>query len=135
MAFQYGAALAAFLAAGSTPGHTVATTPPAPQQQQIAVPVIEPVALKTMMNSSVRFVLVDVRQPDEFSAGHIDGAMLMPLDKLAATYSKLPKDVQLVVYCRAGHRSATAVNFLLAHGYGRAVSLNGGFLAWTALVK
>ncbi len=131
MTFQLGAALAVFLAAGATPGDTVATNPTTPQQQ-ITVPVIEPLALKTMMKSSARYMLVDVRTPGEFASGHIDGAMLLPLDTLAGSYSKLPKDVPLIVYCRSGHRSAKAVSFLLAHGYSRAVSLNGGFLAWTA---
>ena len=98
---------------------------------QQTVPLIEPANLKAMMASGVRFALVDVRRPDEFAAGHIEGAMLMPLDNLPATYAQLPRDVKLVVYCRSGHRSAQAVSFLLAHGYSRAVSLNGGYLAWT----
>lgn len=129
MAFQFGAALAAFLAASAAPGSTT-TTPPVVAQQ--AVPLIEPVALKAMMSSGTHFVLVDVRQPDEFAAGHIEGAMLIPLDTLEANLAKLPKNVKLVVYCRSGHRSGKAVTILMAHGYDRAVSLNGGYLAWTA---
>lgn len=82
------------------------------------------------MGSGTPFVLIDVRQPDEFAAGHIEGAMLLPLNTLQANLARLPKNVKLVVYCRSGHRSATAVSFLMAHGYDRAVSLNGGFLAW-----
>jgi phage shock protein E len=132
MAFQYGAALAAFLAAS---GGSVTTAPQSPAATQITIPVIEPVALKTLMSSPVRFVLVDVRQPDEFAQGHIEGAMLLPLNNLAATFSTLPKNVKLVVYCRSGHRSAKAVTFLLAHGYNSVVSLNGGYLAWSAQVK
>jgi phage shock protein E len=128
MAFQFGAALAAFLA---TSGGPVPTVPPPAAMQQV-VPVIEPVALKQMMMSPVRFVLIDVRRPEEFAAGHIEGASLMPLDSLPASYAQLPRDVRLVVYCRSGHRSAQAVSFLVAHGYGRAVSLDGGYLAWTA---
>lgn len=128
MAFQFGAALAAFLAASSSPGNT---TTPAPAVVQQAVPLIEPVALKAMITSGMRFVLVDVRQPDEFAAGHIEGAVLMPLDTLEANLSRLPKNVKLVVYCRSGHRSAKAVSILMTHGYERAVSLNGGFLAWS----
>jgi phage shock protein E len=127
MAFQFGAALAAFLAASASPG---ATTTPVPAVVQQAVPVIEPVALRAMMSSGMRFVLVDVRQPDEFAAGHIEGAMLMPLDTLEANLARLPKNVKLVIYCRSGHRSAKAVTILMAHGYDRAVSLNGGFTAW-----
>lgn len=129
MAFQFGAALAVFLAAGATPGHTVAANP---VSQAITVPLIEPAALKAMMAENAKFMLVDVRRPDEFVAGHIDGAQLLPLDTLSASYSKLPKGITLVVYCRSGHRSAKAVQFLVAHGYGKAISLNGGYLAWTA---
>jgi rhodanese-related sulfurtransferase len=128
MAFPFGAAFAAFLAASAAPGNPAATQP---VQVLQAVPLIEPATLKAMMASQVHFVLVDVRRPDEFAAGHIEGASLMPLDNLPALYAQLPRDVKLVVYCRSGHRSAQAVSFLLAHGYGRAVSLDGGYLAWT----
>jgi len=130
MAFPFGAALATFLAASATPG---TAAPAQVVAAQAAVPLIEPVTLKGMMASPLRFVLVDVRRPEEFAAGHLEGAMLMPLDNLAATYTQLPRDVKLVVYCRSGHRSAQAVMFLLQHGYAQAVSLDGGFLAWTAL--
>jgi adenylyltransferase/sulfurtransferase len=130
MVFQFGAALAAFLATSGGP--VPSTPPPPPATMQQLVPVIEPVALKQMMMSPARFVLIDVRRPDEFTAGHIEGASLMPLDTLPASYARLPRDVRLVVYCRSGHRSAQAVSFLREHGYGRAVSLNGGYLAWTA---
>ena len=99
---------------------------------QQMVPVIEPLALKQLMMSPVRFVLIDVRRPEEFAAGHIEGASLIPLDTLAAAYAQLPRDVRLVVYCRSGHRSAQAVSFLREHGYGRAVSLDGGIIAWNA---
>jgi rhodanese-related sulfurtransferase len=129
MAFNFGAALAVFLAAAS-PGTDGSATPQAVEQ---LVPVIAPAALKAMQASSAKFVLVDVREPDEFSAGHIDGARLMPLGTIEASYRDLPKDVKLVVYCRSGKRSAKAVSFLVAHGYANAVSLDGGFLAWTAL--
>ena len=130
MTFQYGAALAAFLASVGGP---VPSAPPPQAVMQQAVQVIEPVALLQMMKSPVRFMLIDVRRPEEFAAGHIEGSSLMPLDNLPASYAQLPHDVRLVVYCRSGHRSAQAVSFLLAHGYGRAVSLDGGYLAWTAL--
>ncbi|HUO99570.1 MAG TPA: rhodanese-like domain-containing protein [Rhizomicrobium sp.] len=128
MAFPYGAAFAAFMAATATPGNPAATQP---VQVQQTVPLIEPAVLKGLM-ASTRIVIVDVRRPEEYAAGHIDGAVLMPLDNLPATYAQLPHDVRLVVYCRSGHRSAQAVSFLLAHGYGRAVSLAGGYLAWAA---
>ncbi len=128
MGLPLGAALAVFLAAGTAPA---ATAPSAPAAQQIMVPLIAPQALKGLM-ASQRIALIDVREPGEFAAGHIDGAVLVPLGVLDAEYAKLPKDVPLVVYCRAGERSAKAVTFLIAHGYGRAVSLAGGFLAYSS---
>lgn len=129
MSFNFGAALAIFLA-GASPGTDGSATPQAAEQ---LAPVIAPVALKAMLASSAQLVLVDVREPDEFAAGHIDGARLMPLGTVDKAYRDLPKHVKLVVYCRSGKRSAKAVSFLVAHGYTNAVSLDGGFLAWTAL--
>ncbi|GAA0567215.1 rhodanese-like domain-containing protein [Rhizomicrobium electricum] len=128
MSFNFGAALAVFLA-GATPGTDGSATPQAVEQM---APVIAPVALKALLASSAKIVLVDVREPDEYAAGHIDGARLMPLGTVETAYRDLPKDVKLVVYCRSGKRSAKAVSFLAAHGYTNAVSLDGGFLAWTA---
>ncbi len=95
------------------------------------VPLIEQAQVRALMAISGKITIVDVRRPEEFAAGHINGATLMPLDNLPATYSSLPKKGKLIVYCRSGHRSALAVQFLLSHGYKNAVSMNGGYLAWT----
>jgi rhodanese-related sulfurtransferase len=139
MTFNFGAALAVFLA-GSTPGTdgsvtTQAVVQTAPVAAPVAAPVIAPAALRAMLVAQTKLVLVDVRRPEEFAAGHIDGAILMPLETIAAAYRNLPTDTRLVVYCHAGQRSAKAVAFLLAHGYGEAVSLDGGFVAWNDLPR
>jgi rhodanese-related sulfurtransferase len=102
------------------------TRTPAAQQ----IPLIEPAQVRGLMALGGKVTIVDVRTPEEFSAGHIDGAILMPLDNLPNTFSTLPKNGRLIVYCRSGHRSAQAVQFLLGHGYKNAVSMNGGYLAW-----
>jgi rhodanese-related sulfurtransferase len=103
---------------------------PAEAQTAPTVPLIEPAQVQGLQALGGKLTIVDVRTPDEFAAGHINGAVLMPLDNLPNTYSSLPKSGRLVVYCRSGHRSAQAVQFLIAHGYKNAVSMNGGFLAW-----
>lgn len=128
MAFPFGAALASFLTVAS-PGPYTPTTVAAVQQ---AVPLIQVQALDALMKMKAHIVIVDVRQTEEFAQGHIEGALLMPLDTLAARYTDLSKDVKLVVYCRSGHRSAKAVAFLREHGYANAVSLDGGYTAWSA---
>ena len=111
---------------GATP---IAAQNQAPAAQQ--VPLIEPAQVRGLMELGGKITIVDVRRPDETAQGTIPGAILMPLDNLSATYSTLPKKGKLIVYCRSGHRSAQAVQFLLDHGYKNAVSMNGGYLAWT----
>jgi phage shock protein E len=62
--------------------------------------------------------LVDVRTPDEFAAGHIPGALNIPVQQLDARMSELrPKDAAVVVYCRSGHRSGNAARVLKSAGF------------------
>jgi rhodanese-related sulfurtransferase len=61
--------------------------------------------------------LLDVRSPGEFASGHIDGALLVPVDELDARLSEVPQDRPVVVYCRSGSRSAHAASILGAAGY------------------
>ncbi|RUP24767.1 MAG: rhodanese-like domain-containing protein [Curvibacter sp.] len=64
-------------------------------------------------------LLIDVRSPSEFQAGHVEGAVNLPLSELAASApSRLPdKTRPLVLYCQSGMRSASAQQWLQAHGY------------------
>jgi rhodanese-related sulfurtransferase len=75
-------------------------------------------------------VLLDVREPDEWQAGHIEGALHIPLAQLPLRTGELP-DGELFVVCRSGGRSARAVAWLGQHGYS-AVNLDGGMGAWAA---
>lgn len=74
---------------------------------------------------------VDVREPDEYAAGHIPGAILLPLGQVGARAAAvLPdKNAHLLVYCRTGRRSDAAGRQLLAMGYTRVQNL-GGVLSW-----
>jgi len=76
-------------------------------------------------------LLIDVRTEAEFKSGHIEGALLLPIDQLQAKLSELPKDkaTPLVVYCRSGNRSATAAQILLQAGYSQVYDL-GGIIDW-----
>jgi rhodanese-related sulfurtransferase len=75
-------------------------------------------------------LLLDVREPDEHAEAHIPGDRLLPLTEFIERYSQeLPREQEIVVYCRSGRRSAQVVNFLLAQGY-QAVNVTGGIIAW-----
>jgi NADPH-dependent 2,4-dienoyl-CoA reductase/sulfur reductase-like enzyme/rhodanese-related sulfurtransferase len=70
--------------------------------------------------------LLDVREVEEFRDGHIDGAVNIPLGKLRARVNELPRDREIWVYCRAGHRSYYASRFLAQNGF-RVRNLPGGY--------
>jgi rhodanese-related sulfurtransferase len=74
-------------------------------------------------------VLLDVRETDEWSAGHIDGADHIPLRQLPGRLEEIPVDRRVLVVCHVGARSAQATAFLRAHGRD-AVNIAGGMVAW-----
>jgi rhodanese-related sulfurtransferase len=75
-----------------------------------------------------------VRSPDEFAAGHVDGAINLPLDTLADGAVALPKDASIVTVCgKGGGRSERAAAELRALGFRSARSLCGGTQAWQQL--
>ena len=61
--------------------------------------------------------LVDVRTPGEFASGHPKGARNVPLQDLPARAKELPKDREIIVYCRSGARSASATSILRSKGF------------------
>jgi rhodanese-related sulfurtransferase len=75
--------------------------------------------------------LLDVRNPDEWQAGHAPAAVHVPMMEIPARLDELPADRDVVVVCRVGGRSAQVVAYLVAQG--RAASnLDGGMFAWQA---
>jgi len=77
-------------------------------------------------------LLLDVRELDEWNAGHIPGAILLPLGNLPSRLNEVPKDKKIVVVCRSGNRSATGRDILLNAGYPLVTSMGGGMNKWTA---
>jgi len=76
-------------------------------------------------------LLVDVREPDEYAAGHIPGAFNLPLRDLAKNLDALPDlDAEIVVYCGSGFRSSIAMTSLQILGYSNVRNMAGGFKAW-----
>lgn len=86
--------------------------------------------LKKKFQRKEEFILLDVREQNEFDDGHIPGAVHMPLGKLAAGAQHLKHDCEIIVYCRSGGRSARAAEILKKAGFKRVINLTGGILAW-----
>ena len=74
-------------------------------------------------------VLLDVREDDEWAAGHAPQAVHIPLPDLAARLADIPDADTVYVVCRSGGRSARATEFLNANGW-NAVNVTGGMTAW-----
>ena len=72
--------------------------------------------------------LLDVREDYEYQDGHIKGAVNLPLREILEKKDTLPKDKDIYVYCRSGHRSADAVNFLKSLGFEKIHNIEGGFI-------
>ncbi|MGV0109343.1 MULTISPECIES: rhodanese-like domain-containing protein [unclassified Arthrobacter] len=73
--------------------------------------------------------ILDVREDYEWEAGHVDGAVHIPLDQLPARFGELDPDEDLHVICRAGGRSQRAAEWLEGNGY-TAINVSGGMGAW-----
>lgn len=79
-------------------------------------------------------IVVDVRETDEYQAGHIPGATLLPLssfDPAQLPQAESPAQ-KVVLYCRSGKRSTTAAQKLLAAGHSEVIHLGGGIGSWVA---
>jgi rhodanese-related sulfurtransferase len=75
-------------------------------------------------------VLIDVREPQEFAAGHAPGAELVPLGQLSLELRNLPRDRDILFICRSGNRSGLATQIAERAGY-RARNVRGGMIAWS----
>lgn len=86
---------------------------------------------KTMIDENPDIILVDVRTQSEFDEGHIEGALLLPLDSISSNAQKVLKDKTaiIIVYCRSGNRSATAIDLLYDLGYANLYDM-GGIINW-----
>jgi phage shock protein E len=93
---------------------------------------MKPEVLLKKLNLGEMIFVLDVRRPDEFAAGHVEGAVNIPVHELAKHVDELPDDPDtlIVVYCRSGVRSMFATSALLVLGYSTVYNMPGGFLAW-----
>ena len=103
------------------------------QSQAAAAPLpaeitVDQAALK---RSQGAFIL-DVREPSEWTQFHIAGSTLIPLGTLPARLNEVPRDREVLVVCRTGHRSAQGRDILLNAGFKKVTSMAGGVTQWQA---
>ncbi len=80
------------------------------------------------------FVILDVRTPSEFAAGHLAGAIMIDFNagNFRAEVDKLDKDKRYLVYCRTSNRSGQAVAVMKDLGFKEVYDMDGGIVAWEA---
>ncbi len=82
------------------------------------------------MMASDSVAVIDVREPHEYSAGHVPNAKLIPVATVFARKDELPRDKDIVFVCGVGQRSALACEMAAAAGLTRLFNLEGGTEAW-----
>ena len=90
--------------------------------------------LRRRLASGEAPLIIDVREPHEYAAGHIPGAVLLPLGELPVRHRELPRDREIVLVCRSGNRSGLAQEWLQSLGFHHARNLVGGMLRWSGPV-
>jgi rhodanese-related sulfurtransferase len=100
------------------------TSPQPPEVEHLA-----PTEAKERVDAGA--MLLDVRDPDEWEAGHPEGATWIPMNQLVDRQGELPTNRDIVVICKVGGRSARVAEALVNAGYG-AANVAGGAEAWQA---
>jgi len=95
---------------------------------------ISPAQLAARIDAGDAPLIVDVRTSAEYSAGHIPGAINVPVDELDARFDALAvaPDEEIVVHCQSGRRASAAERALREAGYTHVVDLDGSMQAWKA---
>jgi rhodanese-related sulfurtransferase len=96
-----------------------------------APPSVTPQQVREMQaQKSAALYVLDVRTPEEFASGHVPGAVNIPYDQVAARLAEIPKDKEVVLYCRSGRRAGLAAAELEKAGYEDLQLMQGDMPAW-----
>ena len=88
--------------------------------------------LKTMLQSSSKPIVIDVRTSDEYEKGHVPSAINIPLKQIEQQINQidLAKETKIVLYCRSGYRAGKAQKILEKQGFTNLLHLEGDYLGW-----
>lgn len=124
------AILAALLAVGCSKGAEPVQTPAAGSAQNKPMVNVTVKDLQALITTDKKPLIVDVRTPEEYAAGHIEGAKLVPLQTLEKDIAGIKKDQEIYLICRSGNRSAQAYTILAGMGYKDLKNVTGGMIEW-----
>ena len=93
-------------------------------------PVVTPDDLAKRLEGDDPPVVLDVRSDEEWNAGHIPGAMHIPVQEITERRGEVPTDRDVVVHCQVAPRARQAEKALIMAGHERVFHLDGGFRAW-----
>ena len=104
------------------------------QRQDLVWPTerVSPPMLAEELASQNPPVVVDIRTPREWNAGHLNGSINVPLAQLQQRIDEVPHDRKIAVHCAGGYRSSIAASILHQHGITNLIELAGGITAWEA---
>ena len=91
---------------------------------------IDSESLSQRLTDTEDVLLVDIRTPAEIAQGMIPDALQLPMHLIPLQMNEIPKDRDVVIYCRSGARSYQACAYLMQQGYNRVLNLRGGIIAW-----
>lgn len=95
-----------------------------------SAPRVDEIAAEALDRRPAAALVLDVREPSEYAAGHIAGSLSLPQADLAARLDAVPRDRPVYVVCHSGSRSLRAAQFLKQAGYQEVVNVRGGVRAW-----
>ncbi|WP_336775502.1 rhodanese-like domain-containing protein [Paenibacillus sp. MMO-58] len=92
---------------------------------------ISPAEVAEKLKQGETLYMVDVREPNEWAAGHVEGAKHIPLGQLGERLHELDSSAEIIMICRSGNRSGLACELLSEKGF-NVVNMTGGLNAWTS---
>jgi glyoxylase-like metal-dependent hydrolase (beta-lactamase superfamily II)/rhodanese-related sulfurtransferase len=95
-----------------------------------SAPAVERVGIDALQSPDRRGLLLDVREPEEYLAGHVPGALNVPQADLASRLEEVPRDQPLMIICQSGMRSLRSAQFLRQAGFADVATVTGGMAAW-----
>lgn len=115
---------------GSTP-FAITQAPKATMQAKGMAKNVSIEEAKAEMAADPDLMIIDVRDPAEYLAGHVRGAVSLPMNTIFKWYKDIDPKTRVLCICRSGHKSGLTAAYLANHGFDHAETMMGGMTAWT----